>query len=430
MSEAITVQKLGKYYSRYHAYRPSTIMEAVLSGLRNLKPVEQFWALRDISFEVRSGEMLGIIGQNGAGKSTLLQLIGGVGCPDEGNIKVRGRIGALLDLGAGFSADLTGRENVFVNAVVAGLTRRAVTKRFEEIVAFAELEDFIDNPVRTYSTGMQMRLAFAVAVHTNPEILLVDEFLSVGDLSFQAKCLARIAQLKADGCAIVYISHDATQIQKLCDQVLWLREGRQVAYGTPEVVAGQYVSEMQKETQRRTPVRPPQLTKSGFELRVNDNRFGSLEVEITDVVLLPRSTINSGESLLVEIEYLAPQPTDSSIFSVSVSRKDGQHCLDTNTETMKTPIPRLQGRGKIRLYLERLDLTGGEYFVNVGIYKKNWAYAYDFHWHVYSLFVHSTIISNGLLAPPCHWEVDNPTNLQPIGRGRFNEEITRREKPK
>jgi lipopolysaccharide transport system ATP-binding protein len=406
MREAIIVQRLGKRFSRYHAERPVTIMEAALSGLRRMRPSDHFWALRDVSFTVSPGQMLGILGKNGAGKSTLLQLIGGVGRPDEGKVKVNGRIGALLDLGAGFHPDLTGRENAFVSAVVAGLSRREVARRFDAIVEFAELQAFIDNPLRTYSTGMQMRLAFAVAVHTDPQVLLVDEFLSVGDLAFQAKCLQRISQLKAEGCAIVLISHSAEQIQELCDRALWLRQGQVVVDGEPEVVAGQYVAEMRSQTLQRTPARPPQLTKSGLELRINENRFGSLEVEITDVQLLPVSQINSGEALDVEIEYQLEKPISAPIFNVSISREDGEICFDANTEAMGRSLPLIQGKGQIKLHFDRLDLSGGKYFVNVGVYEQTWAYAYDYHWHVYPLEIRSPLGEKGILSPPLRWEVE------------------------
>lgn len=406
MRQAIVVQRLGKRFSRYHAEKPVTIMETALSGLQRLKPLEQFWALRNVSFTVSPGQMLGIIGQNGAGKSTLLQLMGGVGHPDQGKVRVNGQIGALLDLGAGFHPDLTGRENVFVCAIVAGLTRRQVAQRLDAIVTFAELEQFLDNPVRTYSTGMQMRLAFSVAVHTNPDVLLVDEFLSVGDLSFQAKCLQRINQLKADGCAIVLISHSAEQIQELCDQALWLRQGQVVAYGEPEVVAGQYVSEMRSQTQRCTPQRPAQLARTGVELRVNENRFGSLEAEITDVRLLPTENINSGDFLCVEINYLANQRIERPIFSVGISCEDGQTCLDTNTATTEySQLPVIHGKGQIKLLLERLDLSSGRYYVNVGVYRQDWAYAYDYHWHIYPLLVGSKVNEKSILCPPLRWEI-------------------------
>ncbi|WP_013334398.1 ABC transporter ATP-binding protein [Gloeothece verrucosa] len=406
MSDIIIVDQVGKRYRRYHESKPRTIMEAALAGFRKLKAIEEFWALRHISFTVAPGEMVGIIGQNGAGKSTLLQLIGGVGRVDEGRIKIKGKIGALLDLGAGFSSDLTGRENVFVSGVVAGLTRGEVARRLDDIVAFAELEESIDNPVRTYSTGMMMRLAFATAIHTEPDILLIDEFLSVGDLAFQGKCLERIAHLKAQGCAIVLVSHSTDQVQELCDQVLWLRHGVAVAYGTPEVIIGQYVSEMRTETISRTPERPPQLTKSGLELRVNENRFGSLEVEITDVRLLPSAKIESGEPLFIEIDYLCSQALNNPIFGVTISREDHQVCFETSTASQQKLLTTIQGQGTIKLAIDRLDLIVGQYYIDVGIYESNWSYAYDYHWHVYYLTIEGMTSTQGFLNPPHVWKVE------------------------
>ncbi|MBW4523135.1 MAG: ABC transporter ATP-binding protein [Scytolyngbya sp. HA4215-MV1] len=410
MRYAVKVEGLGKRFRRFHGDRPLTFQEAVVAGLRRMTPVEEFWALRDVSFTVFPGEMLGILGQNGAGKSTLLQLVGGVGRADEGKVKVNGQIGALLDLGAGFHSDLTGRENVFVSGVVAGLTRREVARRFDEILAFAELESFIDNPLRTYSSGMQMRLAFSTAIHTDPQVLLVDEFLSVGDIAFQAKCLERITRLKKEGCAIILISHSAEQIEQLCDRAMWLKAGQIFAYGEPEVVAGQYVAEMRSETRKRTPVRPPQMTRSGVELRVNDNRFGSLEVEILDVRLTPATEIKSGGALRIDIEYLAERPIAAPIFGVSISHKDGLVCLDTTTATMSIPLSSIQGHGQISLQIDRLDLNTGDYFADVGVYEQDWKYAYDYHWHTYPFAVKSSIQTQGSLCPPHRWEVSKVTS--------------------
>jgi lipopolysaccharide transport system ATP-binding protein len=202
---------------------------------------EVFWALRDVSFEVGSGRALGVIGSNGSGKSTLLRLLGGVGKPDGGSIAVNGRIGALLDFGAGFNPDLTGRENVIVGGVISGLTRKEVLQRLDTIVAFAELESFIDNPLRTYSSGMQMRLGFAVAIHTEADILLIDEVLSVGDHSFQRKCLERIARFKAEGCTIVLVTHDSKMVREFCDDALWLNRGRVMVRGQPDMVVARYL---------------------------------------------------------------------------------------------------------------------------------------------------------------------------------------------
>jgi lipopolysaccharide transport system ATP-binding protein len=242
MPDALIVEKLGKCYSRRNPNRPRSIHEALLRGLRGMRAKESFWALRDASFRVPRGSMLGIVGRNGAGKSTLLRLLGGVERPDEGVVTCRGRLGALLTLGAGFHPDLTGRENVFVSGVIHGLTRAEVRQRFESIVAFAEVADFIDEPVRIYSSGMQMRLRFAVAIHMEPEILLIDEVLSVGDAAFQRKCLDRIEQIKARGATIVLISHGLDQIREMCDEAIWLDAGRVSGHGAPDVVVKQYLT--------------------------------------------------------------------------------------------------------------------------------------------------------------------------------------------
>jgi lipopolysaccharide transport system ATP-binding protein len=419
MGNAIVVQSLGKQFRRYHPDRPWTLQEAFLRGLRRMKPVERFWALRDVSFSVAPGRMVGVVGPNGAGKSTLLRLIGGIGRPDEGSVEVHGRTGALLDLGAGFHADLTGRENVYVSGVIAGLTRREVAERFDSIVAFSELEGFIDSPLRTYSTGMQMRLAFAVAIHVEPEILLIDEVLAVGDYSFQRKCLDRIAQFKARGCTIILVSHDTTLIRELCDEALWLHAGRLVAHGAADLVVAQYLGESDIETRRRTPaVWPVARTPMGTELRVNENRFGSMELEVTAVRLLdlqgvPVTELDSGDSLRVEIDYLAPQPIRA-IFGVTIFREDSFVCYDTSTAAAGLTLPTIQGHGQIVLQFERLDLNAGLYYIDVGVYEGDWAYAYDYHWHVYPLSIRSANGEQGVLRPPHRWEVSGVPELQAV----------------
>jgi lipopolysaccharide transport system ATP-binding protein len=243
MAAMISVTGVGKQFQRIHPDRPATIQEAIakgLRGLRHFRSVETFWGLHDVTFEVGTGRTVGVVGANGSGKSTLLRLIGGVGRPDTGRIEVRGRIGALLDLGAGFHPDLTGRENAVLAGILNGATRREVLARLDEIVAFAEVEDAIDSPVRTYSTGMLMRLAFSVAAHTEPEILLIDEVLAVGDAAFQQKCLERIARFKANGCSILLVSHVGTTIEDLCDEAILLEHGRLTARGSAAEVARRY----------------------------------------------------------------------------------------------------------------------------------------------------------------------------------------------
>ncbi|MDH3281536.1 MAG: ABC transporter ATP-binding protein [Gammaproteobacteria bacterium] len=247
MPGKIIVQNLGKKFRWYHPDRPTKLKQVFVRGIKKLRPMGEFWAVRQLSLEVTPGHMVGLIGHNGAGKSTLLRLIGGVGKPDEGNISTHGRIGALLDLGAGSHPDLTGRDNLFLSGVIAGLTRREVASRFDSIVAYAELGEFIDNPLRTYSSGMQMRLAFSVVAHTDPDILLIDEVLSVGDAAFQEKCIQSIKKYKANGSAILLISHDMTQIRELCDEVYWLKDGHTVTHGEPEQVCAQYLESTTSE---------------------------------------------------------------------------------------------------------------------------------------------------------------------------------------
>lgn len=411
MSDAIRVHTLAKQFRRYPADRPRTFKGVLTRGLRSLKAPERFWALRDVSFSVESGHMLGVIGGNGAGKSTLLRLIGGVGRPDRGTITVNGRIGALLDLGVGFHPELSGRDNVFISGVIAGLTRRQVAQCFESIVDFAELRPFIESPLRTYSTGMQMRLAFAIAVHTSPDVLLIDEVLAVGDVSFQSKCLERIAQFKAEGCAIVLISHDTSLVRDLCDEALWLRAGRVAAHGSPEMVVERYLDEQSTETRRRTPSDGPVVkTRWGTELRINDNRFGSQEMEIIDVRFFdrrgqPMTALHTGAALRVDIEYQAPRPIQGPIFGVTISCEDGSICCDTSTVADGLSLETVQGGGHISLCIERLDLAGGQYFIDVGVYEAGWSHAYDYHWHAYPLQIHAQGSQQGILQPPYRWIV-------------------------
>ena len=273
MDNAIVVENVGKVFYRYHSDRPWTLYEALLGGLRRLGPAERFWGLRNVSFTVAPGRMVGVIGRNGAGKSTLLRLLGGISRPDEGSVKVNGRIGALLSLGAGFHHDLTGRENIFINGLISGLTRREVAQQFDSIVAFSELQESIDNPLRTYSSGMQMRLAFAVAAHIEPDILLIDEVLAVGDFAFQRKCMERINQFKAAGCTIILVSHDTTLVREICDEALWIRDGHLKAHGAPDMVVDRYLTEA--ELQEHTPVPPETVhAMSETEVCVNKNSFG------------------------------------------------------------------------------------------------------------------------------------------------------------
>lgn len=244
MKSVISANKVGKKFRRYGADKPRTLQEAAIRGVRGLRSVEYQWALRDVTFEVKKGSMLGIVGRNGAGKSTLLRLLGGIGRPDEGTLEVHGHVGGLLDIGAGFHPDLTGTENIYINGVISGLLRSEIDDRFNEIVAFAELEEAIEEPLRTYSAGMKMRLGFAIAANTDPDILLIDEILAVGDVAFRQKCIEHIRKLQRKGKTIVYVSHEPHQVRRLCDDAILLQKGVVARHGSPDDVLSTYVQEM------------------------------------------------------------------------------------------------------------------------------------------------------------------------------------------
>jgi ABC-type polysaccharide/polyol phosphate transport system ATPase subunit len=235
----VRVQDVGKAFRRFQQ-KPFLLRNLAMRLTGRAEPPKEFWPLRHISFEIRRGETVGVIGQNGSGKSTLLRLIAGAAYPTEGHIAVRGRIAPLLQLGAGFQPDMTGRECVEINATALGLSREEIEARLEAIIAFAELPDFVDTPVRYYSSGMLARLGFSVAVHTDPDLLLVDEVLAVGDHAFQVKCIDRIEALRRDGVTILFVSHSADTIRKLCNRVLWLSHGALVADGDAAEVLAAY----------------------------------------------------------------------------------------------------------------------------------------------------------------------------------------------
>lgn len=407
----IRVQSVSKRFRRYGDSRPATLQETFVKGFRRFgSPFgspDEFWALQDVSLEVAGGEMVGVIGRNGAGKSSLLRLVGGVGKPDSGSIAVDGRLGALIDLGAGFHPELTGRENAYLNGVISGFSRRQVNAIFDEIVQFAELEAFIDNPLRTYSTGMQLRLAFSVAVHVQPEVLLVDEVLAVGDLGFQQKCLDRIRQLQRQGAAILFVTHDLGMAQQFCDRIVWLNGGHVAAAGPPDEVVSAYREAMRRMTQQRTPAaQPDQQTAGGEVLSVKQNRFGSLEVELHDVRLLDRrgapvTLLPADHSLTVDLPWRAEQLPKAVIFSVGIYNADGLLLC----EVFSPPDNLSAHQGRISLTFDRLDLASGCYRLDVGAYPPDWSYAYDFHWQAYHLQVETPGDSKGPLRPPHTWQL-------------------------
>ncbi len=356
--KSIEVKGVGKKFYLKHGGR-HTIKAAAVGLLRRRKTREDFWALKDISFDVEPGTTVGIIGANGAGKSTLLGILAHTMRPTEGAITVRGRLSSLLELGAGFHPDLTGGENIYLNGSILGLKRSEIRAKFDGIVRFAELEQFIDTPVKHYSSGMYVRLGFAVAVEVNPDILLIDEVMAVGDEAFKRKCLGKIAQFKREGKTLLIVSHDLDTITNVSDTVLLLDAGKIVNVGEPGQVVDQYKS--------------LGFFKAG-EVVVRE--WGTKEAMITAIRFLGAGgerieRMRSGEPLLVEIDYRAQRQLTDPVFGFAIARSDGTLCCGSNTIIDDYPIPLIEGAGTVRLRFESLPLTQGKYYFSLSLHTRD-----------------------------------------------------------
>jgi ABC-2 type transport system ATP-binding protein/lipopolysaccharide transport system ATP-binding protein len=344
---------------------------------------------------VEKGRTFGVIGENGSGKSTLLKLIAGIAKPTKGEVRTQGKISALIELGAGFHPEITGRENIFINGIMLGLSKKEISAKFDEIVAFAELEEFIDAPVKTYSSGMYMRLGFAIAINVNPEILLIDEVLAVGDAAFVPKCLDRIDDFRRRQKTILFVSHDLNTVGKICDRVAWLKNGRVQMIGEPKRTVDAYlqdVAEKQERSFERRQKEPPAEPKDQEERR--ENRWGKREIEITRVVLKnlrgeEKHVFSPEEGLLIEMDIVAHSPADDFAFGIGVFNSQGICCYGTNTHLEEYEPLSIRGEGRVICRIESLSLVNGTYYLDVAVHKRD-GYPYDYHRNLYSFLVSST----------------------------------------
>jgi lipopolysaccharide transport system ATP-binding protein len=373
----IQFDDVSKRFTLHHE-RARSFQELALSLFRsNNSSREDFWALRDVSFSVEQGETVGLIGPNGAGKSTVLKLISRIIEPTSGRIGVSGRVGALLELGAGFHPDLTGRENIYLNGSILGLSRAEIRRKLDAIVAFAELERFIDVPVKHYSSGMYVRLGFSVAVHTDPEILLVDEVLTVGDAAFQRKCLDRIDHLRQQGVTILLVSHSAETVRNVCSRALWLDDGRLVADGSVEAVVARYLAHSWA------------AAESSLGPGVGDDRrWGSGEVRIVRVRLLDGSGqekqfFRVGEPFRVEMHYRAEKRVERPVFGLAIHRGDGTHITGPNTQFAGYETREIESEGVVQYTVPALPLLEGTYYVSVAAHNWEDTEMYDYHDRLY-----------------------------------------------
>jgi ABC-2 type transport system ATP-binding protein len=348
-----TVIRVVDVSKRFNIRKDKSLKERLVNFRRSRAHAEEFWALRDITFDVALGSTVGLIGPNGSGKSTLLKIIGGVLSPTGGYVERRGRLAALLELGAGFHGDLTGRENVYLNASILGLSKAQTNAYFDDIVAFSGIEPFIDTQVKFYSSGMYVRLAFAVAVHVDPEVLLVDEVLAVGDEPFQRKCMERIKQFQRDGRTIVLVTHGLDQVRQFCDRVIMLEHGEVAVDGSP-VEAVRAFRDRHTEQAVATPA--------------GDRRVEIHGVVVTDGRGEPTVRFAPGDPLGIEFDVEAHEPTSDWVAGVMITDSVDLTLYGTNTKIERIPLPALSGRRRVRWRFDAIPVVEGQYYVTVAVH--------------------------------------------------------------
>ncbi len=408
---AVSFRRVSKRFTIDHD-RSHTFQELLVNLVRRRKPAtekskDQFWALRDVSFDVPVGKTMGIIGDNGSGKSTALKIVSGIIKPSHGSVYVSGRVSALLELGAGFHPDLTGRENVFLAGTILGMRQEEMRRRFDEIVAFSELERFIDTPVKHYSSGMYMRLAFSVATSVDPDVLLVDEVLAVGDSSFQKKCFDRIRSFQKAGKTIVIVSHDLASISEICTDVAWLHKGSMRGQGMASQIVSDYL----------------EFTSSGSgsdadPASIAETLSGEHPVRITKVELRgadgsPRAFFKTGEEMVVAMSYVALNEAPTAAFGITIARSDGTYCYATNMRSDGLQPVELKEEGQIQISFNPLTLLPGTFFVHAAVFEPMKHTHYDFREHAAMFKVRSDRTDYGVCVLPHRWATADP-------RGRSN----------
>lgn len=380
MSEiAIQVEGLGKLYKigkrqQYQSMR-DTIAELFYAPFRKARglfaPKQQsslsddmIWALKDVSFEVKQGEVVGVIGRNGAGKSTLLKILSRITEPTKGKVEIHGRIGSLLEVGTGFHPELTGRENVYFNGSILGMKKSEIEMRFDDIVSFSETEQFIDTPVKHYSSGMQMRLAFSVAAHLDPEMLLVDEVLAVGDAEFQRKCLGKMREAGSSGRTVLFVSHNLGAVQALCGRAIWLAKGEVKCDGAPSAVIGKYLSSGEEWAARRS-IQESQRRAGSGELRIVTASVHGLDG-------IERTAYMIGEPFELELDYETHRPARGTFFLL-ISNVEGR-TIFSGFESDGGEPREFSCRGRVVVRIEHLGLLPGDYFFSAGIFDHHRAF--------------------------------------------------------
>jgi ABC-type polysaccharide/polyol phosphate transport system ATPase subunit len=415
----ISVQNVSKLYRIYE--KPSgRLKEILLRGRR--KYHRDFWALQDITLEVKTGEAVGIIGRNGAGKTTLLQIIAGILQPTQGDVRVEGRVTALLELGSGFNPEYTGRENILLSGQILGFSQEEMERRIDIIVQFAELEAFVDQPVKTYSTGMMMRLAFASAIHVDPDVLIVDEALSVGDVYFQRKSLDRMDYFRKAGKTVLFVSHDPMLIQRFCSRAVWLESGRVAMLGDAREVVTAYQAfcakledERLRDAARNGGIGSLEHDKILRELQLTGARWGNGKIRFTGVEMINSCgeatwVFNSGEAATIRLHVESDDDYRRPIFAVDIYRFDGIFIGSINNyDTHPAELPVKRGTGSIELHIPQLELPYNVYFLSLKVYTESgepdWNDPADIHNQMYQFDVVTERVIHGLIRFAAEWMV-------------------------
>jgi lipopolysaccharide transport system ATP-binding protein len=408
---AISLDSVSKKFRIRHS-RPRTLRESLIRRVRGkADSAKIIWALRNISFQITPGQTVGIIGHNGAGKSTLLRLLCGVGLPTSGSIKRSGAISGLLELGTGFHPLRTGRENVRTAAMLNGLTKQQVKNLEPEMIAFAELEDFIDEPVRTYSSGMYLRLAFAAAIHLNPDILVIDEVLTVGDEAFQQKCIHRLERYRQSGKTLVITSHETDQVQRICDHVLVLEEGELVYSAEPQSAIQRYKELLRLRSEKRAHLLGDQPATILEPENESGKRMGTQEVRISEFHIYGKNrnmiqTLTSDSPITIEFAIDRHQPVPDVAITLGVFTEKDTKCFETVLRSVKASIGNFGSRLRVTCQVPELNLQPGQYFINVGLFPTDFSFSYDFHYQIHSLRVtgRNPDLSGIVLAHPI-WKI-------------------------
>jgi ABC-2 type transport system ATP-binding protein len=417
---AIEVKNITKSFKVYPD-KGAQLKERLLFRKRSrfeIRPV-----LKGISFTVRKGEAVGLIGHNGCGKSTTLKLLTRIMYPDSGEITMNGRVSSLIELGAGFHPDMSGRENIYTNAAIFGLTKKEIDSRLADIIEFSELEEFIDNPVRTYSSGMYMRLAFSVAINVDADILLIDEILAVGDTNFQTKCFNRLRELKASGITIIIVTHDLSTIEKFCDSAIWLNDGVIVREGrSPEVVDAYFdfmnkkridsdkaAAEKKAKEEAAPPAEENAPAESSGGIDYSANRFGLRYIEITKARMLDSSgkdsrIFSTGDNISIEIDFRVNKPLEEYIFGFGFYTLEGECLYGNNTQLDRIAVSTDKKEGTIAVDVQDLPLLAGKYTLNVAVVDRDGT-PMDFYRNYCGFEVVSDDRSTGYIRVRHNWRI-------------------------